>query len=351
MSVVIEALPKAVLHEHLDGGLRVSTVLDLADDLGYHGLPATDPVSLAAWFHQGESGSLDRYLEAFVHTVGVMQTPEALERVAYESVVDLAADNAVYAEIRFGPSLHTAGQMRREDAIEAALSGLARGRAETGMSVWLIVDALRQETDSVEVARAAGRFAGAGVVAFDLSGPEAGYPADLHVEACRIAKEAGLALTIHAGEGEGVRSIWLALDRCNAARIGHGVRIIEDTSGEDGRITEFGPVARQVRDWRIPLEVSVMSNVHTGIAATPAEHPIRRLFDAGFRVTINTDNRLMSDISLGSEYALAHEVHGFTVAELGAITADSIAAGFGDWGERQRLITELVEPAYRAASG
>jgi adenosine deaminase len=350
MTADLKGLPKAVLHEHLDGGLRPETVLELADSQGYTLLPADDPAELAAWFHQDASGSLERYLDAFDHTVGVMQTQEALERVAYENVIDLAADHAVYAEIRFGPSLHTRRGLRREGVIEATLAGLARGRAETGMSVWLIADALRNEDDSVEVARAAGRFAGRGMVGFDLSGPEAGYPADLHLEACRVAKEAGLALTIHAGEGDGVHSIWLALDRCHAQRLGHGVRIIEDTRSEDGQIVELGPVARQVRDWRIPLEVCPTSNVHTGLAPDPASHPIRRLFDSGFRVTINTDNRLMSNISLASEYQLAKDVHGFSIRELGGITADTIAAGFGDWAERRQLIDAVVHPAYAAAS-
>ncbi len=350
MSTDLHGLPKAVLHEHLDGGLRVQTVLELADADGYRSLPAEDPEALAAWFHQGDSGSLEGYLDAFEHTVGVMQTQEALERAAYENVVDLAADHTVYAEIRFGPSLHTRRGLRREDVIEATLSGLARGRADTGMSVWLIADALRHEEDSVEVARAAGRFADQGMVAFDLSGPEAGYPADLHVEACRVAREAGLALTIHAGEGDGVHSIWLALDRCYAQRLGHGVRIIEDTRSEAGRIVELGPVARQVRDWRIPLEVCPTSNVHTGLAQDLAAHPVRRLYDAGFRVTINTDNRLMSDITMSSEYQKVHEVHGFSMRELGGIVADTIAVGFGDWSERKRLIDEVVNPAYAAAS-
>lgn len=351
MSTDLTYLPKAVLHEHLDGGLRVETVLDLAASQGYSALPEDDPVALAGWFDQGGSGSLERYLAAFEHTVGVMQSAEALERVAYECVIDLAADNTVYAEIRFGPSLHTAAGLAREDVIEAVLAGLARGRAETGMSVWLIADALRQETDSADVARAAARFVGEGMVGFDLSGPEAGYPADLHLEACRIAKEAGLALTIHAGEGDGLHSIWLALDRCHAQRLGHGVRIIDDTTVVEGQITELGPLARQVRDWRIPLEVCPTSNLHTGMYSDAASHPLRSLFDAGFRITLNTDNRLMSGITLTSEYGFAHAEQGFSLAELGEIAADTIRSGFGSWSERKRLIDDVVVPAYRAVSG
>lgn len=351
MTTDLTDLPKAVLHEHLDGGLRVDTVLDLAASQGYRALPADDPVALAAWFDQGESGSLERYLAAFEHTVGVMQSAEALERVAYECVVDLAADNTVYAEIRFGPSLHTAAGLSREEVIEAVLAGLARGKTETGLSAWLIADALRQETDSADVARAAARFVGQGMVAFDLSGPEAGYPADLHLEACRIAREAGLALTIHAGEGDGLHSIWLALDRCHAQRLGHGVRIIEDTTVVDGQITELGPLARQVQDWRIPLEVCPTSNVHTGMFPDAGSHPVRALFDAGFRITLNTDNRLMSGITLTSEYELARAEHGFSLTELGEIASDTIRAGFGSWSERKRLIEEVVAPAYSTASG
>jgi adenosine deaminase len=345
------ALPKALLHDHLDGGLRPVTVLELADAVGYGELPAHDPDALAAWFHQGDSGSLESYLEAFDHTVAVMQTPAAVERVAYEAGVDLAADGVVYAEVRFGPSLLTRRGMDYEDSIEAALAGLSRAQRESGIVAPLIITAMRQLADSEKVAQAASRFIGQGVVGFDLAGPEAGYPADDHLPATRTARRAGLGLSLHAGEGDGPDSVWRALDRCCAQRIGHGVRIIDDTVRVDGEIASLGLVATQVRDQRIPLEVSITSNLHTGIAETALAHPVGPLYRAGFRITLNTDNRLMSGIALSDEYALAHNTLGFTVAELGLITEAAIEAGFGDYAERRRLVREVVRPAYAAAIG
>ena len=343
------ALPKALLHDHLDGGLRVATVLELADEAGYAGLPSTDPATLESWFHQGDSGSLEQYLGAFDHTVAVMQTPGAVERVAYEAGVDLAADGVVYAEVRFGPCLLTSRGMAYEDSIEAALAGLARATRDTGIIVPLIITAMRQMSDSEKVAEAAIRFVGDGVVGFDLAGPEAGFPADDHLPATRAARRAGLGLSLHAGEGDGPNSIWRAVDRCCAQRIGHGVRIIDDTVRVDGEIVSLGLIATQIRDQRIPLEVSISSNLHTGIAPTAIAHPVGPLYRAGFRVTLNTDNRLMSGIKLSDEYALAHFVLGFTVTELGLITEAAIEAGFGDYEQRRRLVREVVRPAYAAA--
>ncbi len=344
----LRSLPKAVLHDHLDGGLRPQTVLELADAAGYCALPTADPARLGRWFHQAESGSLVRYLEAYCHTLAVMQTPEALERVSYEALVDLSADGAVYAELRFGPSLHTAGGMEREDAIEAVLAGLARGQQVTACSVGLIVTALRDEADSEAVARAAARFAGDGVVGFDLAGPEAGFPADDHLPACHYAREAGLGLTIHAGEGDGPASIWRALSRCGAQRLGHGVRIVDDTKLENGEIAVLGELARAVRDQQIPLEVCITSNIHTGIASSPQDHPFGALWREGFAVTINTDGRLMSGVTLTDEYATAATAAGLTRRDLGAIVELTVRAGFGDWEERRRLITDVVRPAYAA---
>ncbi len=341
----VRRLPKAVLHDHLDGGLRVETVLELADEIGYGGLPAQTPAPLASWFHQGDSGSLDQYLAAFAHTVGVMQTPDAIERVAYEAVADLAADGAVYAELRLGPSLHTPA-MTREDAIEAAAAGLARGQRDTGCVAALIVTALRHMDDSEDVARAAIRFAGNGVVGFDLAGPEAGYPPDDHLPACRLAQEAGLGLTLHAGEGDGPESVWRAVARCGARRVGHGVRIVDDAKRENGELVRLGDLARSIRDLQIPLEVCITSNVHTGIAETPEEHPFGALLRAGFAVTINTDNRLMSAVTLADEYVTAVATAGLTADALGAIVERTIQAGFGDYELRRRLIEDVVRPAY-----
>ena len=342
----LEALPKALLHDHLDGGLRIETILELADAVGYDGLPEKDPEALRGWFVQAESGSLERYLEAFDHTVAVMATQDAIRRVAYEAGTDLAADGVVYAEVRFGPALHLPAGLALEATIEAVLDGFAAATRDHGIALYAIVTALRQHNDSETVARAACHYVGRGVVAFDLAGPEAGFPADDHLPACLVAREAGLGLTIHAGEGDGPDSIWRALARCGAQRIGHGVRVIDDTEVGDGKIVAAGPLATRVRDHRIPLEVSPTSNVHTGVFPDIPRHAFGPLFRAGFNVTINTDNRLMSGITLSDEYAALATAFGLDIADLGTLTENALRAGFGDWPTRQQLIEEVVRPAY-----
>jgi adenosine deaminase len=349
-NVSIAALPKAVLHDHLDGGLRVSTVLELADRVGYRALPTTDPDGLAQWFNQGDSGSLERYLEAFTHTAGVMQTADALERVAFEAVEDLAEDGVVYAEVRFGPALHTAGDLQLEGVVEAVLAGLDRGRRATGLRVGLIPSALRNAPNSELVARATARFVGEGVVGFDLAGPEAGYPPDDHLPAFRLIHDAGLGLTIHAGEGDGPNSIFRAIARCGAQRIGHGVHIVDDAVLADGQISELGALATRIHDEQIPLEVAVRSNVHTAFVPDAASHPFGALYRAGFNVSINTDNRLMSNVTMSDEYASALNDQAMTLDDLGAITESAIRAGFGAWDERKRIIDDVVKPAYAGVS-
>ena len=340
------ALPKAVLHDHLDGGVRVSTILELADERGYADLPASTEEDLAAWFHQGRSGSLERYLEAFEYTVAVMSSQDAIRRVAYETGIDLAADGVVYAEVRFGPSLHMIHGLSREAVIEAALDGFDAAQRETGIVLYGITCALRHETDSEEVVRAAIPYLAQGMVAFDLAGPEVGFPADDHVAACRLARDAGLGLTIHAGEADTANSIWRAVARCGATRIGHGVRIADETDFDGTRITELGPLARRIRDHRIPLEVAPTSNLHTSAFPSTAEHPFGALYRSGFNVSINTDNRLMSGITMTHEYELASRTFDLGAGDLSAITVAAIEAGFGDWPTRKRLIDEVVVPAY-----
>ncbi len=346
-----QALPKAVLHDHLDGGLRVATILELADEYGYEGLPASDVESLAAWFHQGRSGSLERYLEAFEHTVAVMCSEDAIRRVAYETGVDLAAEGVAYAEVRFGPSLHMYHGLTREATIEAVLDGFASAQTDTGIVLYAIVAALRHDTDSEAVVRAAVPYLDQGLVAFDLAGPEAGFPADDHLAACRLAREAGLGLTIHAGEAESAASIWRAVAKCGATRVGHGVRIADETDFDGSTITKLGPLARRIRDHRIPLEVAPTSNLHTSAFPSAAEHPFGALYRSGFNVSINTDNRLMSGITLTDEYTLAAETFDLGADDLSEITVNAIESGFGDWPTRRRLIDEVVRPGYaRVAS-
>jgi adenosine deaminase len=339
----LQGLPKAELHNHLDGGLRVSTVLELADAIGYDGLPSTDEEILAGWFYQGDSGSLESYLAGFEHTIAVMQTPAAIERVAYEAGLDLAADGVIYAEIRFAPILNTRRGLAREDVIEAALSGLRRGAAESGLVVGLIVDAMRNYPDSLLDARAAVHFAGKGVVGFDLAGPEFRFPADDHLPACRLAKEYGLGLTIHAGEADGPDSIHRALTKCGADRIGHGIRIADDISANG----ELGGVASLVRDRQIPLEVCPSSNLHT-LGITPQEHPLGRLKRLGFNLTLNTDNRLMSRVTLTDEFGFAVDHHGFTANDLYRVTTAALDGAFIDHSTRSEL-DRVVAASYEGS--
>lgn len=341
----LAALPKVVLHDHLDGGLRPATVVDLARDAGYRDLPTTDPDDLAAWFDQGESGSLERYLEAFRHTVAVMQTPEALERVAAEAVEDLAADGVVYAEVRFAPSLHMHRGLDRHRVIGAVLAGLRR--APDGCDAGLIIDAMRQDDDSADVVAAALESHGDLLVGFDLAGPEAGFPASRHLRACRAAREGGLGLTIHAGEGAGPESIADALE-CGAERIGHGVRIVEDLTLADGAVVGIGALARRVLDESVPLEVCPTSNIHTRAFPSPAAHPLGLLHRTGFTVTLNTDNRLMSRTSMTAEWEVAVRHHGFGIDDLRAVTRNAVEAAFCG-AEVRRRVAGRVEAGFSRA--
>jgi adenosine deaminase len=334
-------IPKAVLHEHLDGGLRIDTILEIADDEGYTNLPSTDATELASWFFQGESGSLERYLEAFAHTTAVMQTPDAISRIAYESGEDLSRDGVVYAEVRYDPGLSTSRGLWREDVIEAMLDGFFRASRDTGIAIYAIATALRHQTDSLDVVKAAIPFLGQGVVGFDLAGPEKGFPPDLHIDACRLARESGLGVTLHAGEGDGVHSIWRAIALCGAQRIGHGVHIVDDTDFDGSTITSLGSFARTVRDHRVPLEVAITSNLHTDSFPSAFEHPFGALLAQGFNVNINTDNRLMSQVSMSDEYALAASTFDLDRNDLASITINALEAGFGDWPTREELIKRV----------
>lgn len=338
------SLPKVLLHDHLDGGLRVDTVLELATAM----LPTRSPVELTDWFDQEGVHSLDRYLDAFGLTVSAMQTTGNLERISYESAADLAADGVVYAELRFAPSLATEEGLRIEDVLVAIDAGLDRAESETGIRTAIIVDAMRQMSDSEEVVAAALRTNLHRVVGFDLAGPEAGYPPTLHQRACDLALQGGLGLTIHAGEGDGVASIEAAL-QSGAQRIGHGVRIIEDCQVLDGKITDLSTVATQVRDRQIALELCPTSNRHTlGIA--PSEHPIDLLYRAGFLVTVSTDNRLMSRTSMTGEFAQLADTFGWVREDFLAVTESALGAAFAAPGVVMSILENQVRPGYAAAT-
>ncbi|MDK3256189.1 adenosine deaminase [Blastococcus capsensis] len=345
----VRRAPKVLLHDHLDGGLRPQTVLELADAAGYRALPASDADALGRWFRQSaDSGSLVRYLETFAHTVGVMQSPEAVHRVARECAVDLAADGVVYAEVRMAPELLTPG-MPLEVAVEAMLDGYAQGSRDaagtgTPIRIGTLLCAMRQDDRWDEVAELVVRYRDAGVVGFDLAGPEIGFPPDRIPSALAVLDRGHGHRTIHAGEAAGIDSIVAALDGAGAERLGHGVRIADEV-GEDGAL---GPVAQRVRDEQVPLEVAPSSNVQTGAYPSLAAHPVDRLHRLGFAVTLNTDNRLMSGVSATSEVTDVATTFGWTWDDVRTITERALAGAFLADDERARLLDEVVRPGYAA---
>lgn len=341
-------VPSVLLHDHLDGGLRPTTVLELAEASGYSELPSTDLNDLASWFDQSQSGSLENYLKAFDHTIGVMQTAEAIERVAYEASQDLSADGVVYAELRFCPPLHTARGLRPIQVIEAVASGLRMGEETTGMAWGLIIDSLRHLHDAEKMVRLALSARNLGVVGFDIAGPEAGYPPADHVAGFRLAREQGLRITIHAGESagaNGVAYIASSMDVCGSERLGHGVQLIEDCIVKDGEIAHIGPVAERVRSRRIALEMCPASNLATG-NLTPESHPVGLLHRAGFNVTLSTDNRLMSNTSMTKEFAFVQQHHGFDNDDLVNVTKRSLDAAFCSWDTKAHLWEDVIAPGY-----
>lgn len=347
----VHRAPKVLLHDHLDGGLRPQTVVDLAPGAG-HVLPADDPESLRRWFEESaDSGSLERYLETFDHTVAVMQSAENLRRVAQEAVEDLAEDGVVYAEVRYAPEQHLRGGLTLEQVVEAVKEGFEAGEeraraAGQPIVVRQLLTAMRHQARSREIAELVVRYRDEGVLGFDIAGAEAGFPPTRHLDAFEYLQRESAHFTIHAGEAFGLPSIWEALQWCGADRLGHGVRIIDDiTSGEDGR-PRLGRLASYVRDKRIPLEMCPRSNVQTGAAASIADHPIGTLKDLGFRVTVNTDNRLMSGTSMTDELFGLVEALGYTLADLRWFTINAMKSAFLPFDERLEIINTQIKPAY-----
>jgi len=345
-SVVLQA-PKVLLHDHLDGGLRPSTVIELARANGYGGLPTQDPGELAEAFMAGANRkSLVLYLEGFDHTVGVMQTREAIIRVAEECAEDLAADGVVYAEVRYAPELSTRDDLSLDEVVEAVLEGFDRGRRAHGIHMGFIVTAMRQFARSVEIAELAIRHRDQGVVGFDVAGPEAGFPPTRYLDAFNLIHQANFHLTIHAGEAFGLPSIWEALQWCGAHRLGHGVRIVDDITIDDNGEVSMGRLASYVRDQRVPLEMCPTSNVHTGAAPSIEEHPIDLLRRLRFRVTVNTDNRLMSGVTMTDEFETLSRVFGFGLDEMQWLTLNAMKSAFAPFDERLRLINGIIKPGY-----
>ena len=346
----IRAAPKVLLHDHLDGGLRPATIVELARDIGYNDLPSTDPEVLAALMTgAARRGHLELYLEPFKHTVAVMQTPEALTRIAAECAEDLAADGIVYAEVRFAPELHLAGGLSLDEVIEAVLAGFRLGSASSGVAVRALVTAMRTTARSLEIAELAVRYRDLGVVGFDIAGAEAGWPPSRHLDAFEYVQRENFHITIHAGEAFGLPSIWEAVQFCGAERLGHGVRLVDDIKTDPDGTASLGRLASYVRDRRIALEMSPTSNVQTGVAASIAEHPIGLLRDMSFRITVNTDNRLMSGVTLSSELRALTEAFGYGWADLQWLTINAMKSAFAHFDQRLRIINTVIKPGFATA--
>ncbi|QSB05839.1 adenosine deaminase [Natronoglycomyces albus] len=345
----VRKLPKVLLHDHLDGGLRPQTIIELAEAIG-HQLPESDAKSLGRWFAESaDSGSLERYLMTFSETTAVMQNPEGLHRVASECAQDLAADGVVYAEVRYAPEQHQTKGLSLEEVVETVQEGFEHGTklaAQQGQTIRIgvLIDAMRQADRSMELAKLAVRYRDKGVVGFDIAGPEIGFPASKHKATFEYLKKENLPFTIHAGEAVGVESMWDALQFCGANRLGHGVRLIDDIKGD-----QLSTFAQYVRDFGVALETCPSSNLQTGAADSIATHPAGKLYELGFRITINTDNRLMSSTSVSKEFALMSEAFGWGVGDVHAMTLNAAAASFLHHDERNALIKDVINPGYERA--
>jgi adenosine deaminase len=338
-----------VLHDHLDGGMRPSTVIELAAEQGYRNLPTTDVDALTHWFARGaEHRDLPRYLSTFEHTVGVLQQRDALVRAAAEAAEDLADDGVVYAEVRFAPELHTEQGLTLDEIVEAVLEGFDLGSRGREITIGTLLTAMRTAARSYEIAELAVRWRDAGVVGFDIAGAEKGYPPSRHLDAFHLVMRENFHITIHAGEAFGLPSIWEALQICGAERLGHGMRIVDDiTVGDHGEV-HLGRLASFVRDRRVPLEMCPTSNVHTNAVPTIRDHPIGLLRRLRFRVTVNTDNRLMSDITMSKEFANLAEAFGYGWSDFEWLTINAMKSSFWPFDRRLRIIDELIKPGYAA---
>ncbi len=361
----IRALPKISLHDHLDGGLRPQTILDLAADLAIElpgGAPQTTAAELGAWFaEKSDSGSLVEYLTTFDVTLAVMQTREGLVRVARDFVEDLVDDGVIYGEIRWAPEQHLTRGLTLDGAVEAVQEGIdeavvAAGEAGHHIRVGQLVSAMRHLDRGTEIAELALRHRGRGVVGFDIAGPEAGFPAGRLREAFDTLAASFFPATVHAGEADGIESIRGALIDGRALRLGHGVRIVEDITVErnddDNQYVTLGEVAQWVKDRGVALETSPSSNLQTGAFAawgdTMADHPFDMLYQLGFRVTVNTDNRLMSATSLTNELDILADTFGYTLDDLEEFQLNAAEVAFLPLEDREELVARISEGFGRA---
>ncbi len=346
----IHRAPKVLLHDHLDGGLRPGTIVDLADQHGYAGLPTSDATELDTWMRRGANRrDLVLYLETFAHTVGVMQTPDALARVARECVEDLAADGVIYAEVRFAPELHLEGGLSLDDVVEAVLDGFRQGMEGRSIVVRTLLTAMRTAARSREIAELSVRWRDRGVCGFDIAGAEAGFPPTRHLDAFDYVRGENFHLTIHAGEAFGLPSIWEAVQLCGSERLGHGVRIVDDVAVDDATgAPSIGLLGSLIRDRRVPLELCPTSNVHSGAAPSIDKHPIGLLSELRFRVTVNTDNRLMSNTSMSKELTQLVDAFGWGWDDVERVTINAMKSAFLPYDDRVSLIRNVIQPGYAA---
>ncbi len=345
----IRSVPKVLLHDHLDGGLRPDTIIELARDIKYKKLPTSDPGELAEWFHRGANkGNLVEFLQGFEHTTAVMQTKEALQRCAYEMMEDMRKDGVCYVETRFAPVFHVNKSLYPEDAVLAVLEGLEKGKRDFGVGYGLILCAMRNMKDSLEIAELAVNFRDSGVVGFDLAGEEGGFPPKKHIDAFQFIQRSNFNITIHAGEAFGKESIWQAIQWCGAHRIGHATHLREDiATGRGGHTIVFGELAQYILDKRIPLEICLLSNLHTGAVDSLENHPFKILYDNKFRVTINTDDRLMSDTTMTNEFLIAQKYFGITLDDIEKITLNAMKSAFIHYNERLKYIYNVIKPGFK----
>jgi adenosine deaminase len=346
---IIRDIPKVLLHDHLDGGLRPQTIIELADEHGYKKLPTKDPEELAKWFHRGANkGNLVEYLQGFEHTCGVMQTKDSLERVAYEMMEDMKKDGVCYVETRFAPVFHTQKGLYYEDTVNAVLKGLERGKKDFDVGFGLIICGMRNMKNTLDFAELAVNFRNQGVVGFDLAGEEGGYPPKKHIDAFQFIERANFNITIHAGEAFGKESIWQAIQWCGAHRIGHATHLMEDfTFDKNGNVLSFGDLAQYILDKRIPLEICLLSNVHTGAVDKIENHPFGILFKEKFRVIINTDDRLMSDTTMTKEFQLAIKHFNLSFDDVEKLTINAMKSAFIHYNERLDYIYKVIKPGYQ----
>ncbi|HOI30900.1 MAG TPA: adenosine deaminase [Melioribacteraceae bacterium] len=347
---IIRNVPKVLLHDHLDGGLRPETIIDLAKEMKYTKLPTTDPGELAEWFHRGANkGNLVEYLQGFEHTCAVMQTKDSLTRVAYEMMEDMKSDGVCYVETRFAPVFHTSKGLYHEDIIQAVLEGLEKGKKDFGVGFGLILCGMRNMKNTLEIAELAVDFRNQGVVGFDLAGEEGGYPPKKHLDAFQYIKQKNFNITIHAGEAFGKDSIWQAIQLCGALRIGHATRLIEDMAfDKDGNIVALGELSQYILDTRLPMEICLLSNVHTGAVDKLENHPFIKYYREKFRVFLNTDDKLMSDTTLTKEYLTAIEMFGLNLDDVEKLNINAMKSSFIPYKERLHYIYNVIKPGYNS---